>query len=153
VAGASIATVIGQCVALSMAFWRVLGGREFVRIEFKKIFRLNLSMIKRILNIGVPALIEQFIMRTGMMLFTIIVTSLGDSSYAAHMIAMNIQQLSFTTGMAFGVATTTLVGQCLGRARADLARLYVKMTQNLGYIVSIAVSLLLFFGGGLIASL
>ncbi|MDR0389133.1 MAG: hypothetical protein LBH73_03615 [Spirochaetaceae bacterium] len=136
-----------------MAFWRVLGGREFVRIECKKLFTINMAMISRILNIGIPALAEQFVMRIGIMFFTIIITSLGDHAYAAHMMAMNIQQLSFTTGMAFGAAATTLVGQCLGRLRADLAKLYVKMTQNLSYIVSGMVALLLFFGGELITSL
>ncbi|MDR1211793.1 MAG: MATE family efflux transporter [Spirochaetaceae bacterium] len=153
VTGASIATVIGQCAALGMALWKVLDGREFVRIEFKKLFSIDTPMIGRILNIGLPALAEQFVMRIGIMFFTVIVTSLGDHSYAAHMIAMSIQQLSFTTGMAFGAAATTLVGQCLGRVRADLAKLYVKMTQNLSYIVSGLVALMLFFGGGLIASL
>jgi putative MATE family efflux protein len=153
VAGASLATVIGQCVALGMALMRVAGGREFVRIECKKLLYVNLPMIGRILKIGVPALVEQLIMRVGMMLFTIIVTALGDYPYAAHMIAMNIQQLSFTTGMAFGAAATTLTGQSLGRRRADLARLYVKMTQRMSYLVSILVAALLFFGGGLIGSL
>ena len=152
VAGASIATVIGQCAALGMALFVVLFGREFVRLDFRKLFRINFPMMKRILNIGVPALIEQVIMRTGVMLYTKIVTSLGDHPYAGHMIAMNIQQLSFTTGMAFGTAATTLVGQCLGRLRADLARLYIKMTQNLSYIVSFIVAILLFFGGELICS-
>jgi putative MATE family efflux protein len=153
VAGASLATVIGQCVALGMAAQKVLGGKEFVRLDFKKIFHIDFSMIGRILRIGIPALVEQLIMRVGMMLFTLIVTALGDRSYAAHMIAMNIQQLSFTTGMAFGAAATTLMGQSLGRLRSDLARRYVKMTQNLSYLVSGLVAALLFFGGGLIASL
>jgi putative MATE family efflux protein len=153
VAGASLATVIGQCAALGMALMRVLGGREFVRLELKKLLRVDFSMIGRILNIGIPALIEQLILRVGMMLFTIIVTSLGDRSYAAHMVAMNIQQLSFTTGMAFGAAATTLMGQSLGRGRPDLARLYIKMTQRMSYLVSALVALLLFFGGGLIGSL
>jgi putative MATE family efflux protein len=153
VAGASLATVIGQCVALGMALSRVLGNKEFVHIELKKLFHVEIPIIGRILNIGVPALVEQLIMRVGMMFFTIIVTSLGDRSYAAHMIAMNIQQLSFTTGMAFGAAATTLTGQSLGRRRPDLARLYIKMTQNLSYLVSGLVALLLFFGGDLIGSL
>jgi putative MATE family efflux protein len=153
VAGASLATVIGQCAALGMALMRVLGGREFVRVELKKLFHADLSMISRILNIGIPALIEQLILRVGMMFFTIIVTSLGDHSYAAHMIAMNIQQLSFTTGMAFGAAATTLMGQSLGRGRPDLARLYIKMTQRMSYLVSGLVAGMLFFGGGLIGSL
>jgi putative MATE family efflux protein len=110
-------------------------------------------MIRRILKIGIPAMVEQLIMRTGMMFYTKIVTSLGDHSYAAHMIAMSVQQLSFTTGMAFGTAATTLVGQSLGRLRADLARLYVKMTQNLSYIISFLVAILLFFGSEAITSL
>jgi putative MATE family efflux protein len=153
VAGASLATVIGQCAALGMALMRVLGGKEFVRLEFKKLRRVDFSMIGRILKIGIPALVEQLIMRVGMMFFTIIVTALGDRSYAAHMIAMNIQQLSFTTGMAFGAAATTLMGQSLGRHRPDLARLYIKMTQRMSYLVSALVAVLLFFGGGLIGSL
>jgi putative MATE family efflux protein len=153
VAGASIATVIGQCVALGMAVSKVLGRKEFVRLLPRQLFHIDFTMIRRILNIGIPALVEQVIMRTGMMLFTIIVTSLGDRPYAAHMISMNIQQISFTTGMAFGTAATTLVGQSLGRLRPDLARLYIKMTQNLSYVISALVTLLLFFGGGLIASL
>ena len=151
--GASIATVIGQCVALAMAVWMVLGTREFVSINFREIFSVNLPMIHRIFKVGIPALVEQLVMRIGMMLFTIIITSLGDHSYAAHMIAMNLQQLSFMTGMAFGAAATSLVGQCLGRLRSDLARVYVKMSQNLSYIASIIVALLLFFGGEAITSL
>jgi putative MATE family efflux protein len=153
VAGASLATVIGQCVALGMALAKVLGDKEFVRIEFKKLFHIDFSIIRRILNIGIPALVEQLIMRAGMMFFTVIVTSLGDHSYAAHMIAMNIQQISFTSGMAFGVAATTLMGQSLGRKRPDLARHYIKMTQKISYLVSGLVTVLLFFGGGLIGSL
>ena len=151
--GASIATVIGQCAALAMALSKVLSGKEYVRIELKKLLLVNFSMIRRILNIGFPALVEQLFMRVGVMLYTIIVTSLGDYSYAAHMIAMNLQQLSFMTGMSFGAASTTLVGQSLGRVRPDLAKLYVKMTQNLCFIISISVSLFLFFGGEFITSL
>jgi len=151
-AGSSIATVMGQCVALAMAVRKVLSGREFVRLEFRKLSQVEWPIIRRILNIGLPAMLEQLIMRTGVMLFTIIVTSLGDHSFAAHMIAMNLQQLSFMSGMSFGAAATTLVGQCLGRLRADLARVYVKMTQNMSYIFSGVVAILLFFGGELITS-
>jgi len=124
-----------------------------VRIDFKKKLRVDFSMIGRILRIGIPALIEQVVMRVGMLLFTMTVTSLGDDPYAAHMVAMNIQQLSFTTGMAFGTAATTLVGQCLGRKRADLARVYVRLTQNMGYVVSFLVAFFLFFFGGTVARL
>jgi putative MATE family efflux protein len=153
VAGASLATVIGQCVAFGMALFVSLRGREYIRLQLKGLFHIDFSIIRRILKIGVPAMVEQLIMRIGMLLFTMIVTALGDGPYAAHMVAMNVQQLSFMTGMAFGTAATTLVGQCLGRGKAELARVYVRMSQNMGLIASIIVALLLFFGGRAVSSL
>ena len=153
VTGASIATVIGQLVGLLLAIYTVTGGRQYLSLSLKNRVRLNFPMMKRIINIGIPALLEQVVMRAGMLWFAKIVTSLGDVSYAAHMVAMNIQQLSFTTGMAFGAAATTLVGQSLGRKRPDLAKVYVKMTQNLGYLVSSTIALLLFFGGKVLSGL
>ena len=153
VAGASLATVIGQTAALCVAVYTVGRGREYVSFSIRLLRRVDFSMIKRILRIGLPAFGEQVIMRVGMMFFTTIVTSLGDSSYASHMIAMNIQMLSFTTGMAFGTACTTLVGQCLGRVRVDLAKLYVKMTQNIGFVVSCFVALAMFLGAEWITSM
>ena len=153
VAGASIATVFGQFVGFVMAVYIVVNGKEYIRLSFGRRWKADFSMMKRIVNIGVPSLIEQVIMRVGTLWFTTIVTALGDVSYAAHMVAMNIQQISFTTGMAFGVAATTLVGQSLGRGRADLARVYVRMTQNLGYIVSTIIAVLLFAFGKFLAGM
>ena len=144
IAGASVSSVIAQTSALCMAVFAVARGREYITFKLKMLLHADFAMIRRIMNIGVPALVEQVIMRTGMMLFTVIVTSLGDNPYASHMIAMNVQMLSFTTGMAFGITATTLVGQCLGRLRADLAKIYVKITQNINMIISVAVSVLMF---------
>ena len=153
VAGASLATIIGQAAALCVAVYIIGRGKEYVSFKLRLAARIDFGMIRRILRIGFPAFVEQIILRSGTMLFTVIVTSLGDNSYASHMIAMNIQMLSVTTGMAFGTAAATLVGQCLGRIREDLAKLYVKMTQNLGFIVSCIVAIAMFAGAEWITSL
>lgn len=153
VAGASLATVLGQCVGLIMAVTVVTGKKQYIRLKLRRLFKIEFTMIKRIVNIGIPSFIEQLIMRVGSLWFTTIVTSLGDMSYAAHMVAMNIQQLSFTTGMAFGTAATTLVGQCIGRKRIDLGKVYVTLTQKMGLIVSLAIAAFMFFCGKLLAGL
>ncbi|MCL2124880.1 MAG: MATE family efflux transporter [Oscillospiraceae bacterium] len=153
VEGASIATVIGQFVGLIMALFVVMQGKQYITLHLKKLFKLDFPMIKRIINIGIPSLAEQVLMRIGSLWFTTIVTALGDISYAAHMVAMNIQQLSFTTGMAFGTAATTLVGQSIGRKRIDLAKVYVRMTQWLGLIVSAAIAVFMFTCGKMISGL
>ena len=147
VAGASLATVIGQGVGMMLAIYTVARGKQYIKLNFKTHWKLDFSMITRIVRIGLPALIEQVIMRVGMLWFTTIVTGLGELAYSAHMVTMNIMQLSFTTGMAFGTACTTLVGQCLGRKREDLAKVYVAMTQNMGYIVSSILAVCMFIFG------
>ena len=153
VAGASLATVIGQVVGLVMALFVILQGKQYIRLDLRKRIKADFIMIKRIINIGIPSLAEQVLMRIGALWFTTIVTALGDMSYAAHMVAMNIQQLSLSTGMAFGTAATTLVGQCIGRKRIDLAKVYVRMTQMQGLVVSLAISVFMFTCGRLISSL
>ena len=154
VAGASIATVIGQCAAFGMVLFLLVQGKQFIRLEWKSIrFKFDRALCASISRIGMPALLEQVIMRAGMLLFTLIVTSLGDASYSTHIIAMNIQSLSFTTGMSFGTAATTLTGQCLGRKRPELALEYVKKTQQLGYVASFIIAIVLFFFGGAAASM
>ncbi len=153
VAGASLATVIGQAVAFLFACCLLLTKGQYIRLKIRTLLKVDVKMIGRIIKIGIPAAVEQIILRVGMMLFTLIATSLGELQYSSHIIAMNIQSLSFTTGMAFGTAATTITGQCLGRKRADLARQYLKITQRLGLAVSVVIAVLLFFGGGFVAGL
>ena len=153
VAGASLATVIGQGVAFVMALFVLAGGKQYIRLKVLQKWSVDFALMKRVVNIGVPAFIEQIIMRVGALWFTTIVTALGDIAYATHMVAMNIQMLAFTTGMAFGTAATTLVGQSIGRKRIDLAKVYVRMTQMQGLIVSIVIAVFMFTCGRFISRL
>ena len=153
IAGASLAAVLSQAVALMMALSVVLRNKQYIRLDIRSLTKLDLPMMRRIMKIGIPSLIEQLFMRAGNIWFTSIVTSLGNRSYTAHMVAMNIEMLAFTTGQAFGAAATTLVGQSIGRRRMDLSRVYVRVIQTMGFVVSVVVSLLLFFCGHIVARL
>jgi Na+-driven multidrug efflux pump len=55
--------------------------------------------------------------------FVRLVSSLGDSSVAAHGVAIQVESFSYLIGDAFAAATAALVGQSLGAGRPDLARL------------------------------
>lgn len=150
VVGASLATIIGQGVALMMGLSVVLGGSQYVHLSFRVKWKPDFSLIGRIMRIGLPAMVEQLFMRVGMMMYTTTVTRLGDNSYAAHVIANNIQQLSFTTGMAFGTAATTLTGQSLGKKKPELARTYNRDICWMAMFVSILIGVaLLTFGRAL----
>ena len=142
VAGASLATVIGQIVAFIMAFIVILRGNGFLKLEFKLGFKPHKVVLGNMLHIGFPAMVEQLLMRAGMILFAKTVASLGTTDYATHQVCMNIQALSFMTGQAFAVSATTLMGQSLGKRRTDMAQAYCSRTRKVGLAFSILLGLI-----------
>lgn len=70
VAGASLATVIGQVVAMFLAFGSVMSHRNYVHLSFKDGFKPQRDAMLSIFNIGIPAMIEQVIMRVGMIIYS-----------------------------------------------------------------------------------
>ena len=115
VAGASLATVLGQFVAFVMAMYVIIRGNGFLKLEFRLGFRPHKVTLSNMIQIGMPAMVEQLLMRGGVIIFTKTVASLGTVAYATHQVCMNILGLSFMAGQAFAVSATTLVGQSLGR--------------------------------------
>ncbi len=153
VAGASLATVIGQLVAFVIAVYIILKGNGFLKLELKKGFMPHRETLSNMLNIGIPAMIEQLLMRIGMIIFSKTVASLGTTAYATHQVCMNIQALSFMTGQAFAVSATTLMGQSLGKRRPDMAQAYCSRTRRIGMICAIILAVIFIFFGGDIISL
>ena len=153
VAGASIATVIGQFCAFVMAVTVILKGNGFLKLELKLGFKPHAQTLKNMMQIGFPAMIEQLLMRAGIIIFTKTVASLGTVAYATHQVCMNIQALSFMTGQAFAVSATSLVGQSLGRRRTDMAQAYCTKSRMVGLVCAVGMLLLFAFFGGDIVSL
>lgn len=153
IAGASLATIIGQFTAMVLAFTTVIRGNHYLKLDIREKFRPHWETMKGIFRIGLPAMGEQMVMRAGMIIFAKTVASLGTVSFAIHNICMNIQALSFMNGNAFAVSATSLVGQSLGKKRPDMAQAYSSRTRRLGMSVSILLALTFFFFGELIVGL
>lgn len=151
VAGASIATVMGQVVAMIMAFVVVSRKDSYIRVQISKGFKPHRETLGNIFRIGIPSMVEQLIMRAGVILYTRTVATLGDVLMATHQICMNIQAITFMNGQAFAVSATSLVGQSLGKKRGDMAAFYANRTQRIGMLVSFLLGLCIFvFAGDLI---
>jgi len=153
VRGASIATVIGQTTAFVIAAVVVLRGKRYLKLDFKEKFHLDKDILANISKIGLPSMIEQLIMRAGMIIYTKTVASLGTMLYATHNICMNIQALSFMNGQAFAVSATSLMGQSLGKRRPDMAEIYTTYTRRIGMSVSIFLAVMFVLFGRQITSL
>lgn len=154
VEGAAIATVIGNCAACVMAFRAVLGkgfGRKdgqaasYIRLRLSAATMLpHWSMIRRIVKIGLPSAAEQFALRAGLLIYTMTITALGTTVFAAHQIVLSILNMSFVNGQAFGIAATSLTGQALGRGDKEGARDASSACQRSGAIISTCLGVLMF---------
>lgn len=151
VAGASLATVIGQFVAFIIAASVILRGNGFLKLELKLGFKPNRSILTDMLGIGLPAMVEQLLMRLGIIIYAKTVAGLGTTAYATHQVCMNIQALSFMTGQAFAVSATTLMGQSLGKKRYDMAQAYTSRTRTVGFTFSmILAAVFVLFGKNIV---
>lgn len=142
VAGASLATVLGQFVAFVIAFSVILRGNGFLKLELKRGFKPDKPVLTDMLGIGLPAMGEQLVMRAGMILYAKTVASLGTVAFATHQVCMNIQALSFMSGQAFAVSATSLMGQSLGKRRTDMAQAYTSRTRTVGFCVSMCLAVI-----------
>ncbi len=143
VAGASLATIIGQTVAFGIAMWVSLGKKHYVYLDLKERFVFDRDLMGRVINIGIPSMIEQLFMRAGIIIYTRQVTGLGDLTYATHQVCMSIQAMSFMMGQAFANAATTLMGQSIGKRRLDMSAVYMRLTRNLGIAASFILAVLM----------
>lgn len=143
VAGAAIGTAIAQGCGGIIALI-VLFRANILQVRITDSYKPNGVIIRRISNIGVPAGVEQGVMRVGQLMYTIVVSSLGTVAYAAHQVALNAESLSFMPGLGFAVAATTLVGQNLGAKQPQRAEDAAKIARNLGLTVMSLMGVIFF---------
>ncbi len=116
--GASVARACGAAILLALLY----SGRRRVQIAGRAGWRPDVALMRRVLKIGLPSMIEQSLMSGGSLLYSVIVIGMGPAIYAAQRITFNALSISFMPGMGFGMAATTMTGQSLGAGRPDLAR-------------------------------
>jgi putative MATE family efflux protein len=144
VRGSGLGAMSGHWVGGAIVFVALWRGRGALRLEWQWP-ALDLTRLRRILNIGLPAGAEQVLLQFAQLSLAVLITDLGTAAYAAHQIGIRVAALAFLPGWGFSVAATTLVGQALGAQRPDLARraTYIAYAFALGIMVS--MGLLLFF--------
>jgi putative MATE family efflux protein len=143
--GAAWGSSLGRLVGTLLGIFVILRGTADIRLYRHNItWKIDGSVIKSILKIGIPASLEQLVRQSSMIIYTSLVAGLGTAALAANAIAMNINSLSFMPGFGFGTAATTLVGQSLGAKQKDLADAYGKQTALITFFIMSAASVLMY---------
>ena len=134
VAGAAIATAIGMITAGSIAMGMTLSKKNVYSVRLRDCFRMDRKLSGRILSISFPSMLERSCMSLAGIVTARTVATLGTIAIAANSLALTGESLSFMPAFAFQIAVTTLVGQCLGAGKPDLAHRFIRTTMLMAII-------------------
>lgn len=145
VTGAAIATVLGGFVAAIMSFSSLFRKSSYMSYKLIRRCKLYFSnyIFEEILKLGSNIFLENIAARIGFLVTAITAAKLGTDQFAAHNVGMNLLSLSFSFGDGMQVAAVALTGNALGARKKDEAIKYGKTCQQIGFTISIIISIIL----------
>lgn len=89
-------------------------------------FKVDATIVKRILFIGIPSGIENGIFQLGRVLVVSIIAAFGTSQIAANGVANSLDSMGCIVGQAMSLAMITVIGRCVGAGEEGQVRYYTK---------------------------
>ena len=145
VAGAALSTLL--CRITAAIITTVLLNRKTdspVSLSQMTKVRLQMPLIRSILNIAVPSGLETSMFQIGRLLTQRIFPVFGTGVMAANAIASVFNSFSFMPGMAFSMAIITIVGQCIGAGDYEEAKKQTRKIIKYTYITLITIGILIY---------
>ncbi len=118
-AGAALASIISQAVGTLLFIRLIARGKLGFKFSLMPSLNLDLSMVWRILRIGIPASSAWILFSVVYLFLNKIVALFGTEAIAALGIGNRMESLSFHACMGFSIAASTLVGQNLGAGKPE----------------------------------
>lgn len=122
VKGAALATGIAQILGALASLYYLFSGKSGIEIYFKDIFSVDKDILKKLVNLSIPAAFEMTMNDGSRLLTAIWIAQLGTVQFAANSVAVAAESLSFMPGYGFAIAATALMGQNLGAQNIDRAK-------------------------------
>jgi putative MATE family efflux protein len=117
VEGAAIAINLSEMVGFCYLLFEAFRNRYIV------ITPPDLTLFKRIWQVGWPVALERVAQQSGQLVYSSCIIAYGTTAYAAHQIGLSIESLSFMPGAGMGIAAASLMGQALGAKKYRRAHL------------------------------
>lgn len=134
VAGVALPTLISRAVAAFLILRAAEHGAGPVQLHLRGL-RLRGHMVRRILEIGVPSAVENGLFQLGRLLVVSIIATFGTAQIAANAVANNLDGMAILGGQALGLATITVVGQCVGAGDYAQARRYNRKLMLISWLL------------------
>lgn len=121
VAAVALATVISQLVSAVLVVITLMKTDSCIQFRLKDL-RIHRDMLKKIFRVGIPAAIQMAITSFSNIFVQSYINFFGTDYMSGWTAYAKVDQLLFLPMQSIALASTTFVGQNLGRGQADRAR-------------------------------
>ena len=145
VMGAALASLVSRMIACFAVIYLLEKPTCMLRIDRLADLKPDLSLIRRILRVGIPAGIENGMFQIGKLSVSSLTSTLGTAAIAANAVAGNITTFLNIPANAVGMAVLTVIGQCLGAGEKEQASHYARRLMLVAYAGAWVMNLSAFF--------
>ena len=138
--GVALATVFSRVTGMLISL--VIVHRAGVRFSFKSLVPFPREDIRLSLSIGIPGGFNNIAYSLSQIVSTAVITLLGETMMAAKVYVSNIVHYIALVGLAFGSASSILIGYKIGAGEFEEAKAVRALVTRIGLISNIAFSLL-----------
>ncbi|CAM3404650.1 MATE family efflux transporter [Marinicrinis lubricantis] len=145
--GLILSMILARVLGMAASIIYLVKHSPMIHFQLKHAFKLELSIIRKIMYIGIPFAAEQLFFNGGKLLTQTFIVQFGTLALTVNAISNALSMLLQTGASALSIAIVTVVGQCIGRGDVQDARKYVMSFMKLSmwvFIASAAIILPLF---------
>lgn len=140
--GAALATIIALAISSVLVTKALANSKELCDFSIREI-RIDWSMLKRQIYIGLPGGIQTSMYSLSNMILQVAVNKLGTDAAAAWTTLAKMDAIYWMVGGSLGTALTTVVGQNFGAGKVDRVKKSVNIGLGLYYALSGAIVIIL----------
>ena len=138
--GAALASVFAEVAALIFFIIYTYLKVDLTKYQLFKFKSFDKSIFKRILKVGSPIMLQNFLSLSSWFVFFMIIEKLGERDLAISHIIRSIYMVLMIPLFGFSSATNTLVSNLIGQGNSDLVMTLIKRV----IIMSLASTLIMF---------
>ena len=125
VEGVALATILSQATSAVLVIITLMRSDSCIRLRVKSL-QLHWDMLKKIFRVGIPAALQMAVTSFSNVFVQSYINFFGDNCMSGWTAYSKIDQLLFLPMQSIALASTTFVGQNLGKNQVERARQGVK---------------------------
>lgn len=135
VAGAALATTMGQFLSATLGFMHLMSGKFVIQIRISKLC-LKLDVLKQIFRIGLPGGVQNSVNAIANLVVQSNINAFGDLAMAGCGSHAKIQGFVFLPIMSMSMALTTFVGQNMGAGKTERIKKSIRQGMAISLVMA-----------------